>query len=57
MRGQPEHKTRPCAQLPPSFLGMGAWMTSQLKVAFDSQATWAIDELGLFSDMLSMGVL
>ena len=33
MRGQPEHNTRPHVRLPPSFLGMNAWMTSQLNVA------------------------
>ena len=34
--------------LPPSFLGMDAWMTSQLKCSFDSHAKWIIDVLGLF---------
>ena len=33
MRGQLGHNTRPHAQLPPSFLGMDAWMTSQLNLA------------------------
>ena len=33
MRGHPGHNTRPKAQLPSSFLGMDAWMTSQLKFA------------------------
>ena len=28
-----EHNKRPHARLPPSFLGMDAWMTSQLNVA------------------------
>ena len=30
MRGHPGHNERPHARLPPSFLGMEAWMTSQL---------------------------
>ena len=38
------------------FLGMDAWATLQLEVAFDSQATWVSDVLGLLFDMLSMGV-
>ena len=32
MRGKPGQNTRPHARLPPSFLGMDAWMTSQLNV-------------------------
>ena len=56
MLGQPGHKTQPPARLVPSFLGKDACMTSQLNV-FSSQATWVIDVLGLFFDILSMGVL
>ena len=33
MRGQPGHNTRLHARLPRGFLGMKAWMTSQLNVA------------------------
>ena len=33
MRGLPGHNTRLHARLPPSFLGMDAWVTSELKVA------------------------
>ena len=29
----PGHNTRPYARLPPSFLSMDAWITSQLNVA------------------------
>ena len=31
-------------------------MTTQLNLAFNLQATWVIDVLALFFDMLSMGV-
>ena len=48
MRGQRNHNTQLHVRLPPSFLGMHTWMTSQLNVAFDLQATWVIDVLGLF---------
>ena len=54
MRGQLAHNTRPHARLPPSSQGMGAWMTSQTYCSFYSQATWVIDVLGLFFDMLPM---
>ena len=54
MRGQPGHNTRPHTRLTPSSLDMDAWMTSQTYCSFDSQATWVIDVLGLFFDMLSM---
>ena len=30
MRGHPRHNTRPYIRLPPGFLAMNAWMTSQL---------------------------
>ena len=33
MRGQPGNNARPHVRSPPSFLGMDAWMTSQLNVA------------------------
>ena len=33
MRGQPEQNTRPHSRLSASFLGMDAWMNSQLNVA------------------------
>ena len=33
MRMQPRNNTQPHARLPPSFLGMNVWMTSQLSVA------------------------
>ena len=45
-RRHPGHNTRPHAWLPPSILSMDAWMTSQLNVAFDSQATLIIDVPG-----------
>ena len=37
MRGQPGHNTRPHTRLPPSFLGMDAWTTSQPNVALISK--------------------
>ena len=50
------HKTRPHTRMAPSFLGMDARsndLTTDRSV--NSQATWVIDVLGLFFDMLSMG--
>ena len=38
---------------PTSFLGMD---DLKAESSFDSHATWVIDMLGLFFDMLSMGV-
>ena len=37
MPGQPGHNTQLHSQLPPSFLGMDAFMTSQLNVALKSK--------------------
>ena len=56
MSGQPRHNTRPRARLPPSFLGMDAWMTSQLNVALIRKLRVALMYLANFFDMLSMGV-
>ena len=33
MRGEPGHNTQPHTRLPPSFLDIDAWMTSQMNVA------------------------
>ena len=33
MRRQSGHNTGPCAQLPPSFLGIDAWITSHINIA------------------------
>ena len=56
MRGQPKHSTRPHGRLVPSFLGMGAWMTSHVTTerSFDSETTWVVDVLGVFFDVLYM---
>ena len=35
MHGLPKHNTWPHTRLPPSFLGMDVWMTSQLNVALN----------------------
>ena len=43
MHGQSGHNTRPQAKLPPSFLGMDAWMTLQVNVA-----TLVIDVIGSY---------
>ena len=48
--------TRPHAWLPPWFLRMDAWMTSQLKVALIRKVYVGNWCAWLFSDMLSMGV-
>ena len=52
MHGQPGHNTRPGTRLPPSLLGMDDLIT---ECGCDSQSTRAIDVLGLFFDMISMG--
>ena len=44
------------ARLPPSFLGMDAWMTSQLKVALICKLHRSSVCLAYFSDTLSMDV-
>ena len=56
MRGQPGHSTRPHARLPPSFLGMDAWMTSQLDVALIRTLRESLMCLAYFFDVLSMDV-
>ena len=56
MRGQPGHNKRPHARLLPSFLGMEAWMTSQLNVALIRKPHGVLMCLAYFFDMLSMGV-
>ena len=48
------HNMLDCHQV--SWEWMDIQMTTQLKVSFDLQATWVINVLGLFSDMLSMSV-
>ena len=53
MRGLPGHNSRPLAQLPPNILDMDDLTT---ELIFNSKATWVIDVLDLFFDMLSMGV-
>ena len=53
MIGQLGHNTRPHAQFPEQ--GCQDDLTTER--SFDSQATWVIDVLGLFFDMLSMVVL
>ena len=49
MHGQPWHNTQPYARLPPSFFGHGCMANLITERSFDSQATWVIDVLGLFS--------
>ena len=53
MRGHAGYNTRSHARLLPSFLGMDDLITER---SFDSQATWVINVLGLFIDILSVGV-
>ena len=53
MSGQ---NTRPLARLPSCFLGMDAWMASQLNVALTHKVKWVIYVLGLFFDVLLIGV-
>ena len=56
MRGQPGHNAHPHTRLPPSYLGMNAWMTSQLKVALIHKLRGSLMCLAYFFDMLFMGV-
>ena len=55
MLGQAGHNTRPYAQLPPSFMSMDAWITSELNVALMSKQRY--DVLGVFKYMFPMGVV
>ena len=54
--GQPGHKTRPYIRLPPSFLDMDAWMTSQLKVSLIRKLRGSLMCLAYFFDMLSLDI-
>ena len=56
MRGQPGHNSRPHIQLLLCYLGMDAWMTSQLNVALIRNARGPLVSLTQFFDMLSMDV-
>ena len=56
MRGQPGHNRQPHARLQYSFLGMNAWMTSQLNITLIPKLLLSLMCLAYFSDMLSMGV-
>ena len=53
MRG---HNKRPHDRMPTSFLGMDAWMTSQLDVAFIRKLHGSLISLADFFDLLFMGV-
>ena len=53
MRGQPGHNTAPLALLPPSLQCMDDLTTER---SFGSQATWLTDVLGLFFNILYVGV-
>ena len=57
MYGQLGHNTRPHARLPPRFHGHGCMHDLTIeRRSLRSQATWVIDVLGLFFDMLPVGV-
>ena len=56
MRGQTGHITRPHARFSPSFLGMNAWITSQLNVALFFKLRGLLACLPYYFDMLSVGV-
>ena len=55
--GRQGQNTRPHARLPPSFIGMGAWMTSQLIVALIPKLRESLMCLACFFDMLFMGAV
>ena len=56
MPGQPGHNKRPHARLPPSFLGLDAWMTSQLNVALIRKLRVSLMCLAYFFYLLSIWV-
>ena len=56
MRGQSGHNTRPDTRLPPIFLGMDAWMTSQLNVALARKLRGLFICLACNFEVLVMGV-
>ena len=56
MHEQPGHNKPPYAQLLPSFLGMGVWMTLLLKVALIHKLRGSSMCLAYSFDMLSMAV-
>ena len=56
MCGQPEHYTQSHALLQTQFPGHGFKNDRKTERNVDSQATWVVYVLGLFFDMLSMGV-
>ena len=57
MRGQLGQNTQPDTRLPPSFLGMDAWMTSQMDVASARKLRGSLVFLACIFDVLAMGVL
>ena len=56
MRGQSGHNTRLDTRLPPSFLGMDAWMTSQLNVALARKLRGSLMFLACIVEVLAIGV-
>ena len=56
MRGQSGHNTRPDTWLPPIFLGLNAWMTSQLNITLARKLRGSLVCLACFFDELAMGV-
>ena len=56
MRGQSGDYTRPHARSSPSFLGMDAWMTSQLNVALIRKLRGSLMCLVYVFDMLCRGI-
>ena len=56
MRGQPRYNTRLHTRLPPSFLGMDVWMTSQLNVAMIRKLRGSLMYVAYVLDVFSMSV-
>ena len=56
MRGQSGYNTRPDARLPPSFLDMDVWMTSQRNVSLIRKLRGSLMYLAYVSNIFSMGV-
>ena len=56
MREQSGHNTRPDTQLQPSFLGMDAWMTSQMNGTLARKLRGSLVFLACIFDVFAMGV-
>ena len=56
MRWQSGHNTRPDSRLPPTFIGMDAWMNSQSNAALARKLRRSLVFLACIFDVLAIGV-